>query len=68
MLTLVLFLPAVAGAQDAEPTDGDPTEQAAEDETSSNVMPLLIGAILLGGGVWSYTHKKERFPGTRFRD
>lgn len=68
MLSLVLFLPAVAGAQDAEPAEGDPTEQVAEDETSSNVMPLLIGAILLGGGVWAYTHKKERFPGTRFRD
>lgn len=37
-------------------------------EEASNLSALLIGAVLLGAGVWAYMNKKKRFPGARFRE
>ena len=37
-------------------------------EEASNLPAFMIGAVLLGAGVWAYMNKKKRFPGARFRD
>lgn len=71
LLAVVLWLaPAdVAESQPADQRQVEATEDSGADgDSSSNLAPLLIGAVLLGGGIWAYRNKKQRFPGTRFRD
>ena len=66
----VAAAPSVSAQEADEPATAT-AEQDADDpaaEETSNLPALLIGAVLLGAGVWAYTNKKKRFPGARFRD
>lgn len=69
-LVMTSFAVAPVTAAAAQESD-EPTTAVVEepgDDEASNLSALLIGAVLLGAGVWAYMNKKKRFPGARFRD